>query len=99
MAPQTWASKILTADGLVFTGRCVIHGVLVGTDGTNDVTVALHNSLDNSGDKIIPSITIDAANDGYGGLLDLNAGCNVGCYLDLTLAAGSCEVVVYFSKD
>lgn len=99
MAPQTWASKVLTADGIVFTGRCVIHGIMVGTDGTNDVTVALHNSTDNSGTKIIPSITIDAANDGFGGIMNLNAGCNTACFLDLTISAGTCEVVVYYSKD
>lgn len=98
MAANAWAVKTLTADGLIFTGRCIVHGIMVGTDGTNDVTVSLHNSVDNSGDKLHPTFTVDASADGYGGIMGMDADASTGCYLDLTISAGTCEVTVYFKR-
>jgi hypothetical protein len=91
----------MTADGIVFTGRCVIHGVVASIleAETNDVLFTLHNSLDNSGDQVIPKMVLDASAEHFVGIMDLNVGCNTGCYLDLTQAAGACEIAVYYSRD
>lgn len=92
-----WATKHVTGNTQVFTGRCNIHGFLVSTDGTNDVTVTIYDGTDTSGDKVTPPIKIKGT-DNYGGVLEMNAICSTGAYATVN-TAGTAEVVFYFTRD
>ena len=55
------ASAVISAEG------CVLAGVVVATDGTNDVTVTLYDhATEASGTKLLPTFTVKGA-DGIGG--------------------------------
>lgn len=97
MAEKSWLWKTLTESGLVFSGRCVFHGVAAAsTDGANSVTVELHDSVDDSGPHPFPVTTI-AGTEPVGGGINANALCAAGLYLKIT-TAGTAEVTVYYTR-
>src|SRR5512137_2776367 len=44
----------ITADIQALTGRGALYGVMVKTDGSNDVTLALYDGTSTAGKKLIP---------------------------------------------
>lgn len=87
-----------TESGIVYTGRSVFRGFLLGTDGVNDPTITVYNGLSNSGDEIVPSCTYDASALGINGVTGINPGihCDEGIYLEIT-CAGTVEVIVLYA--
>lgn len=73
----------LAADALICTGRCVLYGLLIETDGTNNVTAVIYDNTAASG-KILRKMIVPGANF-YGGF-ELPVGLNstTGIYVDIT---------------
>jgi len=72
----------------------VLVGVVVSTDGTNDVTVNIYAGSDATGTKLIPQITIAGA-DRLGGIVGLRVHADDGIYLVMSGTGGRC--VVYYA--
>ena len=93
-------SNILTESGIVTSRPCGLSNIMVGKDGTNDITAfTLYHGTDNSGRKVFPTAwTLGADQEGFEGLWSLGEDkidCNQGLYAEWT-CAGSSEVGFYF---
>jgi len=93
-------SKKLTESGIVTSRPCGLGNILVGKDGSNDITAfSLYHGTDNSGSEVMPTIaTIDSAQKGFEGFWSLGedkVDCNKGIYAEWT-CAGSAEIFFYF---
>lgn len=87
---------IVTSSALVYTGACIFHGILMGTDGVNDPTITVYNNTSAAGNKVIPTATYDASLLGINGVTGMKQNCNNGLYVEIT-CAGSVEVVVQYA--
>lgn len=85
-----------TASGLVYSGACILHGYLVGTNGVNDPEVTIYDNTAASGNEAIPTCTYDASLLGMNGATGLKVRCKNGLYLAIT-CAGAVEVTVFFT--
>ncbi|PNX45287.1 MAG: hypothetical protein BV459_09005 [Thermoplasmata archaeon M11B2D] len=79
--------------------RCIYWGFRVGMDAANDPTITLYdNASTGSGLEVEPTNTYDATALGANGA---NMGVGVLCENGITgtvaIAAGSCEITVYYS--
>lgn len=95
--------KKLTESGQVTSKACGLSNILVGKDGTNNITnFSLYEGTDNSGREVFPTIPkIDADSDGkrpFEGMWSLGedkVDCNGGLYAEFT-CSGSAEIFFYF---
>ena len=86
----------LTASGKVYDGPCVLYGVYVGPDGSNDPTLSVFNNTVASGDEVLPTATFQAAQGLQGVTLpEGGVDCPKGVYGEITLSAGSVEIIFY----
>ena len=89
------------ASGVALTGGGYLGALLVGTDGTNDVTISLYDSASAaSGDELAPTQTIDGDSKRYNGF-NLGGGAvyfENGVYVDVT-CSGSFEIFLYTRQD
>lgn len=84
----------ISSNSQAVSGRCVFAGVIVFTDGSNDVTISIYNGTDNTGAKVIPSgVVVPAASR----LISINAeppiGCPNGIYVEIAGTGGKCQVI------
>lgn len=89
----------LSATGQAYTGKCILHGYIIGTDGTNNPTITIYDGTSTSGEEIIPTAEYDAAALGVNGVvLSENASieCKTGIYVSIT-TSGTCEVVAIYT--
>lgn len=87
-----------TASGLVYSGACIFHGFLLGTDGVNDVTITLFNNTAGEGEEVVPTCEYDAALMGLNGVTGIDQYCSNGLYLTMSVdGGGAAEVVVQYS--
>ena len=90
-----------TETGAVCASPGYLGGILIATDGANDITVTVHdNASAASGNEIVPSTPIDASAKGFNGFM---LGGSVvrfdnGLYLTLT-GDGSHEITFYYRLD
>jgi len=89
----------LTASGIATSDPCNLRGMLIGTDGANDPTITVYDNTAASGDEVVPTATYDSSALGLNGvtLPGDGARCENGIYVEITLAAGAVEVVIYYS--
>lgn len=86
-----------TASGVVYAGACIFHGMLLGTDGTNNPTITLYDHASAaSGQEIIPTATYDASMLGLNGVTGIYQYCANGIYLEIA-CDGSVEVAPLFT--
>ena len=89
-------SKEMTTSGQVETGRANLLGVLLGTDGINNVRFSCHNGESNSDQKVVPSTTYDAAALGLNGVMfTFLVHCPNGIYYNQE-SGSNYEVIVYY---
>lgn len=94
-------SKKSSSD-VVYTGRCKLYGILIGTDGTNDPTVTVFDNTSAAGNEVIPTVTYDASLQGLSGATMPGEGilCKNGIYVEISVGGGgSVEVVILYSTD
>lgn len=85
-----------TASKAIRTSRCAFAGIIVATDGTNDVTVDVYDNADGAtGTRLVPQFVVDGADDIGGILFEPVVKCQRGIYVDIT-TAGTCKYVIYY---
>ena len=82
-------------DAVLITGRCVITGFLVETDGANDPTIDFWDNTAGSGTQAIPSATYDTSVLGINGVMGLNKEISTSLYVKITCASAA-KVFVYY---
>ena len=84
----------VTESGIVYSGRCKLHGFLVGDlDGTNDATVTIYDNTAASGNEVIPSFDSDASALGLNGaMFNFGEQMEKGIYVEIT-CSGTARVV------
>lgn len=82
-------------DVAIKTSAGQLHGILIETDGTDNVSAQLWDDTDAAeGTALTPLITV-AGGDRYGGVMGIDVGFSVGCYLTLA-GAGVENAIVYY---
>jgi hypothetical protein len=85
-----------TASAIVYTGPCIFHGFLLGTDGVNDPTITVYNNISAAGEEVVPTTVFDASALGLNGVSGMYALCTIGIYIEIA-SAGTCEAVVQYA--
>ena len=82
--------------GWVVTGNpAILCGVLIGTDATEDPTVTIYNSTDNSGVEVMPTQEFDASALGLNGFTPgYGKSCPLGIYAEISNCSGTCEITI-----
>ena len=84
----------LSASSKVADGPAVLLGMLIGTDGSNNPTITLYDSTDNSGTEVVPTAEYDATVIGLNGYAPgYGKSCKNGIYCEIT-CAGTVEVSI-----
>ncbi len=87
-----------TADALVRTGEAHIYGIVIATDGTNAVTLDIHDGTTVAGSTIMPTTVIPTSATQRSGSIgfDPPVMCNDGIYVNIT-TAGTLSYTVYYN--
>ncbi len=96
--PLSWifSAEKGVATNVITTSPGVLHGFLVETDGTNNVTVQFYNHASAATNPMTPSIVVSGG-DRYGGALGIDTPFGNGC---VCIVSGSGGVVtVYYRLD
>ena len=72
-----------TADATIATGKCAVTSVILVTDGTNDASLVMHDSVDNSG-TIIREFRVDGESDFGGNAINFPVFMAEGIYANVT---------------
>ena len=97
---SAWKTKIIgwtisgekgVATTVIKATAGILHGFLIETDGTNNVTVQLYNHASTATNPITPSVVI-AGGDRFGGALGIDAICSNGIVLVLSGTNGVATV-------
>ncbi len=79
VTPAGWTptGELAVGTNVVKASAGILHGFLVETGGTNDITVQFYNHTSTSTTPVTPSIVVPGT-DRYGGATDLDITCSVG---------------------
>ena len=88
-------SALKTADALIRTGWAEFFGITITTDGTNVVTVDIHDGTTTSGAKICPTLTFPATPVTQSFGIAPGVECSNGIYVNIT-TAGTCSYTIYY---
>jgi len=88
----------ITETGVVMNAPGYLHGILVGTDGTNAVTLTLHdNATAGSGTKLTPAFVILGTVGAQ--MFNLPAvWCKAGIYATVSVAGGGTTEIIFYCK-
>lgn len=95
--PPPWAvqSGEQTADALIVEDEGFFYGIIVTTDGTNDVTVAIYDNNTASGTKLIPDVVCAGGTRYHLILFEHPVPFDNGIYVDVT-TLGTTSYMVYY---
>ena len=83
----------LTESGKVHTGPVAFAGLMVQTDGTNDVVINVYDAVTAAGKKVVPTaLKVPGSQESWGLNIDPPLLCDNGIYVEIT-CSGSCSVV------
>jgi hypothetical protein len=86
----------MTTSGQVSVSRANLLGVLLGTDGINNVRFSCHNGVANTDQKVVPSSTYDATALGLNGVMfTFLVHCPAGIYFSEE-SGSNYECIVYY---
>lgn len=90
-------TSLYTTDQVVYAGRANFYGIIMQTDGVNDVTVTVYDSLTAAGTTLMPEITFVADSDAPTRTIGFNIPikCYNGIYVDIT-TSGTVSYKVYY---
>jgi len=95
-------SSVYTSDqAAVYSGDCWLYGVIVLTDGTNDVTVEIYDSLTNAGTQVHPDwiATTSSANRASAISFDPPLQMKTGISVDITVGGGGTVAYVVYYRE
>lgn len=82
--------------GQVEAGRANLLGVLLGTDGINNVRFSCHNGVSNTDQKVVPSASYDATALGLNGVMfTFLVHCPAGIYFNEE-SGSNYEAIIYY---
>lgn len=85
----------ITATGQAVADSCVFNGIMIKTNGTNDVTISVYSGTTNAGDKLIPASTIVPGSSRLSSIeADPGISCPNGVYIELS-GTGAVAQVLY----
>jgi hypothetical protein len=88
----------LTATGVVMNAPGFLHGVLVGTDGTNTVTITLYdNASAGSGTKLTPAFTV-LGTVGAQMIIFPSVWCKAGIHATIAVAGGGTTEIIFYCR-
>ena len=94
-------SEEKTGDALIVTGNITLRGIVIVTDGTNNVTLDIYGNTAASGKKLIPQIVVgDSSTEKSYAIVfpeKLVQSTN-GIYVDLT-TSGTVKYMVYYDRE
>lgn len=94
VTPHGWShSGEENGNAVISAAAGQLHGILIETDGTNDVTAQLFDDPDSADTPVTPAIVV-AGGDNYGGVMGIDVAVSNGIYL--TLSGGTPVAVVYY---
>lgn len=91
------SSGAQTGNAQIAAGKSYIIGILITTDGSNNAVATLYSGTDNSGKKLIPTLTVPGADRLGGVMLPCYIRALDGIYLELSGTGAA--AVVYYDKD
>ena len=77
------SSGLKTADGIIRTGKCILTDVLIGTNGTNAVTLILYDNASAASGNVLFKGQVVGANLA-GEFTGMNVRGDLGIYADVT---------------
>lgn len=84
----------ITETGQAVSGSCVFNGVMIKTNGTNDVTISVYSGISNAGDKLIPASTIIPGSSRLSSIeADPGISCPNGIYIEMSGTGAVCQVL------
>lgn len=92
------SSGIKNSDGQILTGKGLLTGCMVFTDGNNDATVVLYDNTSAAG-KVITKFVVAAA-ENFGGVVfgAVSVVVETGIYLDISGTGATCIIYYYSPK-
>lgn len=91
------SSGLKTADGVISNAAGRLHGLCVGTDGTNAATIIVYDNATAASGTVLAKVVVDATATHENIMLpEQGVECLNGLYLDVT--GTGAEVVVYYSR-
>ena len=99
--PWMLYSTIYTTDtAAVYSGDCWLYGLLMATDGVNDVTIEIYDSLTNAGTQVFPDWIATTSSTNRMSVISFDPPLRMvnGISVDITLGAGSASYVVYYRE-
>lgn len=90
-----------TASAAITSGAAVFHGLVVMSDGTNEITVNGYDNTSNSGKKLFPTWTVTTSSSNRAQALSIMppVKCTVGIYIEVTVGGGgTVAYMAYFNK-
>lgn len=93
VTPVSWSFSVEMGVGtnVVKASAGQLHGVLIETDGTNDVTVQLFNHASTATNPMTPAIVVPGT-DRYGGIIGIDCAFTNGCVIVLSGTGGVATV-------
>ena len=85
-----------TADAAAVTGAGHFGGIIIATDGSNDVTVDIYDNTAASGNNIIPTVVCKGSSRIHAIGIDPPTPFFTGVYVDIT-CAGTLSYIVYYT--
>jgi hypothetical protein len=83
-----------SASALILTGQGLLFGLQLGTDGVNDPTITIYDSLAATGKEVIPTAEYEADYKGLNGvIMSYGKQCDIGIYIEIS-GSGTVEVAV-----
>ena len=98
-AQRVLYSATKDADALIITGAAEFHGITVTGDGTNAITVDIHNGLTTAGEKIAPTLNFYQSATTKTQTYSVNPPvyCGTVIYVNIT-TSGTISYTVYYSN-
>jgi hypothetical protein len=94
MQPTNKSSGLLTADGLLHTGKGILAGVQIITDGVNDATVIIYDNTSAAGNEVFKQVVTGTDDSIPYTLPDGGVRCDNGIYIDVA-GTGAAFIVYY----
>lgn len=94
MQPTNKSSGLLTSDTLLHTGKAILAGVQILTDGVNDATVIIYDNTSAAGNEVFKQVVTGTDDSIPYTLPDGGVRCDNGIYIDVA-GTGAAFIVYY----
>jgi hypothetical protein len=84
----------LTASGQAVGGKCVFYGIIIQTDGVNNVTFSVYHGTDATGDPLVPENSVVEGGSRLAAIgYAAGIACPNGIYLSISGTGGKAQIL------